>query len=127
MNKPRKIHIDNLAAAAAQEVFDHVAFHLLTQNERAVNKYNDCKYRVRKGNKTLKCAAGSLIPESKYSTDMEGASWRELRLYRSDEHVVLIIELQKLHDMNYPEAWKQELKVLASRNRLSFQIVEQFK
>ncbi len=42
-----------------QEIFDKVATHLLTQNEKALNSVGGCVYRTDKG---LKCAVGCLIP-----------------------------------------------------------------
>lgn len=53
-----------------QEIFDTVAVHLLTQNKRATkaNCSTTCQYRTSEG---LKCAVGCLIPDEKYTPEME--------------------------------------------------------
>lgn len=59
-----------------QQIFDTVAAHLLTQNERAVGDTGLCMYRVSKGGGgvVLRCAIGSLIPDEMYTLNMEGAA-----------------------------------------------------
>jgi hypothetical protein len=51
------ITLETLPQATAQEVFDQVATHLLTQRQRSTTKGN-CAYR---GDDGLKCAAGCLL------------------------------------------------------------------
>ena len=55
-----------------QEIFDKVATHLLTQNARSWAPsfpYRACAYRGIGG---LKCAIGCLIPDERYSVELEG-------------------------------------------------------
>lgn len=54
----------------AQEVFDAVATHLLTQNARSVTEDSPgtCLYRGPEGRK---CAIGALIPDSLYRPEIE--------------------------------------------------------
>ena len=55
----KTINLSNLAQASTQEVFDFVAIHLLTQNEKSGDD-QVCYYRSPTG---LKCAAGCLIAD----------------------------------------------------------------
>ena len=66
------ITLKTLGKATAQEVFDQVATHLLTQNERSLDGAS-CSYRNCDG---LKCAAGCLISDDEYDNQMEGIDWR---------------------------------------------------
>lgn len=52
-----------------QETFDKVTRHLLTQKAVSELKGVGCRYRADNG---LKCAVGCLIPDDKYSPDIEG-------------------------------------------------------
>ena len=67
-----KITLKTLEQATAQEVFDQVAEHMLTQYE--LSMLNDtCVYRGYSG---LKCAAGCLIGDDEYNNElMEGFTW----------------------------------------------------
>lgn len=110
-------------AATSQEVFDFVAHHLLTQNEKSM-RGNLCKY---KSQRTLKCAAGCLISEDNYDTGFEGLGWNEV----SDKlgmfnHWGLVVDLQGLHDLTSLENWKAELHKLADRYDLNSNVLEQF-
>ena len=62
-----------------QEVFNKVARALMKQGEASVPSIHDditdtCRYRIRRGTKTLKCAVGHLIPAKLYDKKMEGVS-----------------------------------------------------
>lgn len=92
-----KITLKNLHEATAQEVFDQVKNHLITQNEQSVNSDGLCVYRNVDG---LSCAAGCLISEEEYSPDFEKNLWGDLINMRlvSSAHSDLIGELQQIHD-----------------------------
>lgn len=45
----------------AQEIFNKVALHLVTQNVKAIDIYGACKYLDRRAGR--KCAIGCLIPD----------------------------------------------------------------
>lgn len=98
----------------SQEVFDIVYKHLLTQNEQA--RRITCRYKIEDDDKVLKCAAGCLIPDEKYSSEMEGKMWNELvslNLVPSN-HFPLIQRLQVIHDTYPVDQWEKELKVVAA-------------
>lgn len=109
------ITLKTLADASAQDVFNQVALHLLSQGKRAVEGEEvcgDCVYHSPDG---LRCAAGCLISDEEYDEAMEWNSW----LYLVDdelvpqEHANLISELQNLHDMKHPDDWAGSLSSLA--------------
>jgi hypothetical protein len=105
----------------AQQVFDIVKVHLLTQNKQSMVG-NRCRYRSLVDGKELKCAAGVLIPEEFYSTDLEGLSWYRLVKESNfpSEHFDLICELQSLHDYLSPECWEEQLMIIADRFKLKY-------
>jgi hypothetical protein len=97
------ITLKTLPQATAQEVYDQVKTHLLTQNQMSL-KGDRCMYRGPNG---LKCAAGILIGDDEYSDAMEGVSWPGLigMLHIPDTHELLIRELQMVHDWEEVEDW----------------------
>ncbi len=121
------ISLRTLNAATAQEVFDQVVNHLLTQNKRSTsfsNKIEVCAYR---GTAGRKCAAGCLISDEEYDPLLEGKLWtgviehfkpKGLDVY---SHTNLIGKLQGIHDCNGDEtAWEHKLKALAKEENLKF-------
>jgi len=67
MNNYKVITLDNLEEATAQEVFNHIANHLVTQGVQAMNNESCCVNRsVQEDGTVLKCAAGSLITDEQY-------------------------------------------------------------
>jgi hypothetical protein len=83
----------------AQEVFDKVAVHLLTQRQQCIDDEGTCRYRYG----GLKCAAGVLIEDSEYRPAMEGRTWPTLGRYYPDlidrvGHGALVSRLQGIHD-----------------------------
>lgn len=118
------ITLATLPQATAQQVFDKVARHLLTQNARATNG-TSCKYLEG----SLKCAAGCLIDENEYKTTFENASWSVLE-GRGDvpkEHADMIRELQRIHD-TYDNvlSWPYHLRRFAGEEGLSCSVVDEF-
>lgn len=115
------ITLSNLAEASLQDIFNQVATHLLTQGKRSESgncDQNTCLYVH--GN--LKCAAGCLIADDEYDTDMEGDSVRSvvLRFNNSkdlprpaERALGLIQDLQQMHDKSEPGYWREELAALA--------------
>lgn len=92
----------------AQEVFDFVANHLITQGRPALLSAKQkasisvsgvrCAYRADSGDS---CAVGCLISPEAYSPTMEGASIRALingGQHHLIPHVVLLSNLQHIHD-----------------------------
>ena len=98
-----------------QEIFDKVAKHLLTQNERAVNASGRCKYRIN----GLKCAAGILISDSDYLPEMEENIALTLKYFPesgySKEEIALIHQLQLLQKIHLDKLYyytKQKQRLL---------------
>jgi len=118
-----------LKNATAQQVFDIVATHLLTQMERAVigkkgvsacqYRGGKCQYRAGK----LSCAGGCLIPDEEYDKNLlENKDWGQLvrASIVPKNYSWLIVRLQLLHDNYLPPLWKERLKMLAEREGLEF-------
>lgn len=118
-----------MAQVTAQDIFDMVAQHLLTQNKQAQDEVGDCQYRTDDG---LMCAVGCLINEDEYSPQYEGCSCdhedvieaveRSLGIEISVEgHVYNLLErLQQVHDNWKPEDWRELLASVASEHGLKY-------
>jgi len=91
-----------------QEIFDIVSKHLLKQNERSEYCDGTCMYSGPNG---LKCAAGVLIPHDQYKSEFEGKGWLKLVNYElvEDKFAEEICNLQRIHDLDRVERWKDEL------------------
>jgi hypothetical protein len=113
-----------------QEIFDFVASHLLTQNERAMEEGYLCKYRI--GN--LKCAVGALIADEDYNHGFEGNSLITLKGIREhsifndieEERLMLLNDLQTVHDRNVVVLWPERLYSLAKKFSLSDEVLKKF-
>ena len=91
-----------------QEIFDTVVTHLYTQKKRAYDMEFGCAYRTKDG---LKCAAGVLIPDELYSSDMERKpfsilvskfeSLQTIFDIKDTKILGMIQHLQDAHDMRY--------------------------
>src|SRR5687768_4886687 len=116
-----------------QQVFDAVATHLLTQNERSVGK-STCLYRdgISKSGKQLKCAIGCLIPDEAYTPSIEGKSVALLPdsviaaagLAQAEQELLVILQI--LHDDMAIIDWKYELREIAEKFELSPAILDRF-
>jgi hypothetical protein len=115
------ITLATLKEAKAQEVFDQVAVHLLTQMRKSVTSAGDCAYR---GDHNLKCAAGCLMTDAElakmgYKNNVnEWDALCELKLVPK-KHLSLIKELQTIHDYSTPPHWYAALNDLASARKLN--------
>jgi hypothetical protein len=112
------ITLKTLPQATAQEVFDQVAKHLLTQMKKSVAKKNYCMYRGFDG---TKCAAGCLISDDEYKLEFENHNWSHLsgtKYLVPEEHCYLITKLQDIHDYYEPEDWRVKLNNLAEKSNL---------
>lgn len=105
----------NLTDSTAQEVFDFVYVHLLSQHKKSEDGH--CKYR----HNSLKCAAGIFISDETYFISMEGRSWEDLTNTNSvpNNHSFLITALQRIHDLTDPSNWKSELAILSKEFSLT--------
>lgn len=115
------ITLATLPNATAQQVFDQVAGHLLTQLQASVT-HEGCAYRGEEG---LKCAAGCLIADEEYNDLFEHIDWGELvhqNLVPGD-HSHLIMDLQCVHDSYIVDDWYDQLMAVAMNHRLLFSFV----
>jgi hypothetical protein len=110
-----------LKAMSAQDIFDHVAEHLMKQGDRAWDAGREmCRYRDNQGRA---CAVGCLIPTAAYKLSFEGADVDQL-LYgrigpRSGLHVLrkhedLLRALQRVHDDGEVADWPPRLREVAN-------------
>jgi len=73
------ITLDTLSAATEQQVFDHVANHLIRQGMPCIgpgvySTATSCRYK----HKELSCAVGSLMSPDEYRPWFEGKTWARL-------------------------------------------------
>ena len=130
----KTITLANLAESTGQEVFDYVAFNLLTQNKKSESERLNalgksemiCMYRSSTG---LKCAAGHLIADDEYRPEFEGRLWNYLvqDWGVTRKHFLLITELQSIHDTVSVCEWLYQLTRIAAREEFDTTILEQFK
>ena len=119
----KPITLATLPQATEQEVFDYVAHHLLTQNEKSQQKseysMRGCLYKTPAN---LACAAGCLIAGVEYKACMEGKSWEKLvegKIVPSS-HKELIMDLQRVHDDCEVSNWRDHLSKVAKEFSLKF-------
>lgn len=122
------ITLATLKDATAQQVFDQVRTHLLTQMEQSSgydrNEDFQCYYR----SGSLKCAAGCLIADDEYVPAMDEPyecscpAWEAIieAGHAPRTHELLITQLQWVHDSFLPLAWAEELKELAKEFGLEY-------
>lgn len=100
-----------------QQVFDIVAKHLLTQNDKSISPQGVCQYRHDKG---LMCAAGVLLPDhivnpywNSFSILTVGprAAFDSLNL-----DIDFVRDLQIIHDFHGVREWHSSLMRFAQNN-----------
>lgn len=99
-----------------QEIFDTVVQHLRQQGRKATTWDGRCRYCINNGDKVLKCAAGALIPDSEYTTSIEGriVHYNDYFLARFDlNQISLIKRLQEIHDYQGVSFWEDAFKLAA--------------
>jgi hypothetical protein len=112
------ITLKTLPQATEQEVFDHVACHLLTQSKKSLSLDGaECQYRSSDGisDDELMCSAGCLMAEDEYRDTFEGQTWEDLVANKEvpEEHSGLIGSLQSVHDNFHPDKWPGQLSDVA--------------
>ena len=124
MSITERITLATLSAASAQQVFDQVATHLLTQRAKSLRRASASECAYRGANETM-CAAGCLMSDEEYAEAskgrIEGMRWSSVVLkgHASNVHCGLIGSLQCVHDAHDPSAWLGELICLAADYQLS--------
>ena len=107
-----------------QEIFDKVAVHLLTQNDKSVDGAT-CLYHGPFG---LTCAVGCLIPKEVDTTGYNSQPISHIPANVCDLMRVdltqtgikrLLEDLQRIHDMHDVESWYQRLTATAASWLLS--------
>jgi hypothetical protein len=118
------VTLKTLDTASAQEVFDQITEHLLTQQKRSVAGPG-CMYKTTDG---LRCAAGCLISDEEYREEMEGYDWRGIldTFSIANNHMALIVSMQRLHDDRPVDDWRAELAIVASMFQLNTKVLKQF-
>lgn len=118
------ITLKTLPTASAQEVFDQVVMHLLTQMKESLTN-GCCAYRGEHGRT---CAAGCLIADDEYNFNMEEKDWYGVVQagYAPESHKDLIKRLQVVHDRIKVIDWCESLKDIATDYDLSFENVQRF-
>ena len=112
------VTLATLSQSSAQQVFDHITGHLLTQRRQSLLG-GKCAYQGIDG---LKCAAGCLFDAGEYNLNFEGETWGQLvkdKLVPS-EHEDIITALQAVHDWYGPEDWELQLKNVAIKFHLDW-------
>ncbi len=107
-----------------QDIFNRVWNGLKSQNFEqavAVSMWGKsvCVYRAADGKK---CAAGHLIPDHMYRSDMEGGNIKNFECFRDldNESMALIQELQRRHDATSdPIEMKKGLQKIATEHDLT--------
>lgn len=87
-----------LANFTKKEVIRQIYEHMRNQGNFSVNDNGSCKYRTSDGRS---CAAGCFIPDSEYSSKLEGLNWNALVALHPQfhgPHTFLIRQMQMLHD-----------------------------
>lgn len=128
------ITLATLKDATSQQVFDHVAKHLLTQNMQSARNGN-CKYR---GDGGLMCAAGCLMSDDEYAEInkrheidvLHGKNWGFLSDCTDavpEIHSSLIQDLQIVHDSPIGTInWKAGLEKVSIDHELNDDILKAF-
>ncbi len=103
-----------------QETFDKVVNHLRKQGRRAT-RGPSCAYRSLDG---AMCAAGCLIPDSKYRPDMEFNTCEKrvvsIVLVEEGHDVAFVKKLQGIHDRLTVDRWERALDDLARDEGLCY-------
>lgn len=104
-----------------QETFDIVVNHLRKQGRKAIDENGHCRYRTDDG---CKCAAGCLIPDDKYSPDLEGNNIWYTPIYnilfKLGHDLSLVGRLQQIHDKYDINDWEDGFKDTAKRFGLQY-------
>lgn len=125
--QPGFITLATLEEVTAQEVFNQVARHLLTQKKRSMIG-GACAYR---GDNGTMCAAGCLMSDEEAqninnSVESNTVPWIALvdEKVVTKKHFDLISQLQYIHDVIKIDEWLKQLIDLAKHYNLDYTIVK---
>lgn len=121
-----KLSLSTLSEATEQEVFDHVARHLLRQGHKAFVNSVGVVYRNQSNGDA--CALGCLMNDQEYQPTFEALSWPMLVSAGlvPGAHWKLMYALQVLHDEIPTDEWKTRLARLAGNYRLNADVLKEF-
>ena len=96
-----------------QEIFDKVVPATLEQGEKSINAYGSCRYR---GENSLKCTIGHVIPDELYNLEMEFMTAQEVlkELGIIENETGFIVCLQAVHDQKNPKNWRKTFEDIAN-------------
>ncbi len=134
-----------------QDVFDRVARHLLTQNRKSwLSTGQTGKVCAYHGDEGVRCAAGIFIDDEHYSPEMEGVAVPRflsgndptiapkahlktpliqealLAAGIEDDHLLVLRQLQAVHDQVPVESWRTGLAAVAKDFALSDAVLGEF-
>lgn len=124
--------IDVTESTTAQDIFDAVAKHLLSQKRKALCPYtkweeNACRFRTTEG---LACAVGCLLTDKeaqKLDNTSGGISaliYSKTAPERIHRFSQLLTDLQRLHDTSWPEVWPSRLMEMAITQGFGREVLE---
>lgn len=112
-----------------QETFNKVVAFARKQNKRCQELDGSCRYR---GSNGERCFVGALIPDDLYSSDMEGATAKDIiadykgvgvALLPSDidreDGIDFFTSMQAIHDQSSASEWEDHFVEFAARNNLT--------
>ncbi len=101
-----------------QEIFDKVVNHLRAQGAKSMDG-DACRYRSKDG---MQCAAGCLIPDSDYSSDMEDKNVAAVSFFKNvyGPALDLIWRLQGTHDRSPLTEWELDWESVANDYDLTY-------
>ena len=124
-----------VASATAQDIFNYVADHLITQNRKSLIHTNPSLFGELKDEGVewpepiLYCAAGCLLKDNEKVRSVvndrcEFNSWEQLNKkgYAPNNQIELIDDLVIVHDRFDPEQWRVQLRLVAKKHKLDFAI-----
>ncbi len=110
-----------------QATFNRVVRHARKQRKKAEGPDPDnrkdkiCMYRAPGGRR---CFAGALIPNTRYSPEMEGKSIAAQMVRRAiiagGHNVSFVLELQTVHDAYPVRDWERQFCTIAKQHRLRY-------
>jgi hypothetical protein len=112
-----------------QEMFDTILTHLRQQGLKSVGSSTEgptCRYRTKDGRK---CAVGCMIPDDKYSREIEGHYPSEVNRvldmgWTRDQERFLLVAQSRLHDAldrhNFPAQLEKAAEQFAEVNGLTY-------
>ena len=112
-----------------QEVFDTIVKHLAAQGIRSIDSRGNCAYRAKGADgEILKCAAGAVIPDDRYSVEIEGFCVRRGEVWNATglpkEFKELVGLAQNIHDHEHVSEWEVWFEALANTQGLTMPEVE---